>query len=538
MKKINWLKCSIFTILISLIWLIYYYNLKDLDNWYNYDDSKMSIIYEIVEKSWTFRYKNELNSKFQTFWFVNQWTFVANDGYIYPVWFFWDKIFYLPLWVIFWWEGSAVLKAQQWFSLILIVLFSYVLIKRFRKDESWNISTLALLLWLLVLLSPTLISLSNILYPQITILSIFLIGLYFYYHQNNGIRYLLFFGLFLWFLLWTHFSFFLIVGGFFLVEIFQYKLEVIRMYKRYLVVLSWICIGVSPTFIFNYLAFWSPIKNYYNNYINPINYLFWKPENVQSAEEKSGILTELMNFYLFNKDFFENHFVHIKTFLLWLPAFWIFTFIWFILIFSIIKNKQYRNYIYLFVPFYLFMAWLNNYFWYWDPLNIRPSIYRYLLPFFIILFLFWLLKTLRYGKILFLVCFIFLITSVFSWLYPSKSYSDYWWWQTMQEKWNILDKELLENTNEDDIIFVYKKDYWFVWLDRITYDLSKISSEFDKIAVRKHIENITSHVGRYCIFAHKSDYKPALNYLDEQLLISKKEIPKWSKDYVLNCNKY
>ncbi len=100
MKESKVIYFSLITIIISLViiscWHTFY-----TDYGYNYDDSKISLLLEIVEKSGQLTYLNELNPKYDTFGFVPQGGEITLSRVIFSKGFIGEKISLIPIFLVF-----------------------------------------------------------------------------------------------------------------------------------------------------------------------------------------------------------------------------------------------------------------------------------------------------------------------------------------------------------------------------------------------------------------------------------------------------
>lgn len=532
-------RITIYIIFITFLWFIYFLNIKNTNYWYNFDDSKVVLQWDIIKTYWTLTYRDPLNEKYGWYWLYPQWGAILRDKTIFTRWFFWDKLPYMLL-DMFINNSKISIKLQQLISLLIIAIFIYAIASRLDSKKTNEIKPINIVVSLLFLFSPTIISFSNIIFPQLIIWSLFAVCLYFFFRSDESIKYLLICSFFLGQFVWTHFSFILIafwIGAVVLYKLY-FKIAIYKQTALYLMVsVLLFIVWISPSLTRNYIHFWSPLSNYYNSYKNPQNEYIETVFRIKWSDwyykfSASKWVQDLINFYILNPDFRFNHLTHLRVFVLWMPYSNLLVFLWLVTLYSLRSNKSLRFILIAMLPNYWFMAWLNDYFWYWDPYNIRSSMHRYLFPFFTVISVIWILY-IKYiakkNRTFFLIILTWIFCMIFTNLYPNRLYSDYTNKLSQQEKRNEVAEYIYKNTKNHSIIFVDMRDYWFLWTNFSTFDPSTTDSNFRSTA----IDNLLNQICTWYLYMKIKDwYQFKKKFLSDHRILQLQEIPLSSKDYL------
>lgn len=489
----RYLYYSSFAAALLLIFFIVYWNVLHTNYGYNYDDSKISILLEITEKYGSLTFNEPYNQKYGTYAFIPQGAEITLDRTIFAKGFIGEKI-NLVLLNLFSPSIAVTFKFSQILFTLLVFLMGFLIMRDLtgNKINSFLASFLATI-------SPVIIVMTNIVYPQMQLLFYGLFTIYAFIKysvvsKESSIFWGIMLGVFCGITISGSFSYLFFLPAIFFSLLISNWYNKRFLFGKYLIVFLPCILILLSTFWYNLLLFDSPLENYYTSFESPYAHLYGDEGGFRDA----SLWKSLSTFYLFNPSFFSNHIITLSVFFI---SFALIGPLAFFAAMSFIKlqesNKRILNILLFIVIPWLLFAGLNDYFGFGDSSNFRPSVWRYLiLPIFLMMLFggYYLTSFVRNKRTSSLVLVILIITSFVVYtgghypfnLYLKTSESRI----TQQERWNGVSDFILANTKESDIIFVGNYDYGFLGLNRRTFNFEYVPEELREEEVNRVVTEL------------------------------------------------
>jgi len=381
-----------------LIFSFYFYSTLPVGGYYNTDDLETGSAAIFAGKYGNWVFKDDFNSKFQTYGFIPPGYLISKDKLLFPYGFVGRKLLFIPF-SNFLLEYSANLW-QTFFGILCIILV-FLIGKILFKNNIFS-----LFLSALFGLSAFFTAEINYFFPEVTGLFFLLFSIYYLlkFKDSNDTKWIFFAYVFFGISLLIRLTNILLLPTIIFLSYYKEQTNLKKRLKYFLIIGLIIFSIFLPQLIINKVTLGSFSEFSYTSYTNPYNNLLIKESEDISKNITSGEISpffyRVINEYLFQKksfgDYFSNLILLVKTLFIGSPIFLFFP----LGLLYFLKKKRLNSFLYgsilLFILSFFVFGSIGGYFGE-GSINIRSSLIRYL---FLPICLFFIIS---FGGLLFLI---------------------------------------------------------------------------------------------------------------------------------------